>query len=100
MLMIDHITIRELPVIRTSDLIPEKVITFSKAMSKTWDDFACWVIFYEHDKEFARLWNKPRQYLSKLKTFKGVISPDFSLYRNMPLVMQMRNTYRGRAIAD
>lgn len=31
--------------------------------------------------------------------YKGVISPDFSLYRNMPLVMQMWNTYRGRAIA-
>ena len=37
--------------------------------------------------------------LDKLKKFKGVISPDFSLYRNMPLVMQMWNTYRGRAVA-
>ena len=56
-------------------------------------------MFYEHDKEFERLWNNPKQYLDKLKKFKGVISPDFSLYRNMPLVMQMWNTYRGRALA-
>ena len=89
----------ELPVIRTSDHLPDKVITFSKAMSKTWDDFDCWVVFYEHDRDFERLWNKPRQYLDKLKKFKGVISPDFSLYRNMPLIMQMWNTYRSRAIA-
>ena len=89
----------ELPVIRTSDHLPDKVITFSKAMSKTWDDFDCWVIFYEHDRDFERLWNKPRQYLDKLKKFKGIISPDFSLYRNMPLIMQMWNTYRSRAIA-
>ena len=77
----------ELPVIRTSDHLPDKVITFSKAMSKTWDDFDCWVVFYEHDRDFERLWNKPRQYLDKLKKFKGIISPDFSLYRNMPLIM-------------
>ena len=89
----------ELPVIKTSDKLPEKVVTFSKAMSKSWSDFDCWVVFYEHDKEFEKLWNNPKQYLDKLKKFKGVISPDFSLYRNMPLVMQMWNTYRGRAVA-
>lgn len=89
----------ELPVIKTSDKLPEKVVTFSKAMSKSWSNFDCWIVFYEHDKEFERLWNNPKQYLNKLKKFKGIISPDFSLYRNMPLVMQMWNTYRGRAIA-
>lgn len=89
----------ELPVVKTSNLLPDKVVTFSKAMSKTWKNFDCWVVFYEHDKNFERLWNNPKQYLDKLKKFNGVISPDFSLYRNMPLVMQMWNTYRGRALA-
>ncbi len=89
----------ELPVIKTSDNLPKKVVTFSKAMTKSLTDFDCWVVFYEHDKEFERLWNNPKQYSDKLKKFKGVISPDFSLYRNMPLVMQMWNTYRGRALA-
>ena len=89
----------ELPIIRTSDKTPNKVVTFSKAMCKTWKDFDCWVVFYEHDKNFERLWNNPKKYLDKLKKFKGVISPDFSLYRNMPLVMQLWNTYRGRALA-
>ena len=88
----------ELPIIKTSDELPEKIVTFSKAMSNSWSDFDCWVVFYEHDRKFERLWNNPKQYLDKLKKFKGVISPDFSLYRNMPLVMQMWNTYRGRAI--
>ena len=89
----------ELQKIKTSDLLPEKIVMFSKAMSSSWDDFGCWVAFYEHDKNFERIWRNPRQYLNKLKKFKGVISPDFSLYRNMPLVMQMWNTYRGRALA-
>lgn len=89
----------ELPKIRTSSQLPDRVITFSKAMAKAWNDFDCWVMFYEHDVKFERLWHYPKQYLAKLKKFKGIISPDFSLYRNMPLCMQMWNTYRGRAIA-
>ena len=89
----------ELPFIKTSNKLPEKVVAFSKAMSKGWRDFDCWVVFYEQDFKFERLWNNPKRYLRKLKKFKGVISPDFSLYRNMPLVMQIWNTYRGRAIA-
>ena len=90
----------ELPCIKTSDKIPNKVITFSKAMSKSCKDFDAWVIFYEDDERFERIWNNPKAYIEKLKKFNGVISPDFSLYRNMPLVMQQWNTYRGRAIAD
>ena len=68
-------------------------------MSKNRNDFDCWVAFYEYDRKFERLWHNPRQYLPRLQKFNGIISPDFSLYRNMPLVMQAWNTYRGRALA-
>lgn len=89
----------ELPKIKTSEKMPSELITFSKAMLRSCSDFEKWVMFYEHDVNFGRLWHNPRQYLNKLKKFKGIISPDFSIYRNMPLVMQMWNTYRNRALA-
>ena len=89
----------ELPAIKTSSLLPESVIPFSKAMNKSCKCFDSWIVFYEHDNGFERLWHNPKAYLSKLKKFKGIISPDFSLYRNMPLAMQIWNTYRGRALA-
>ena len=89
----------EIPCITTSDKIPNRVVSFSKAVSKNWNDFDCWVTFYEYDRKFERLWHNPRQYLPRLQKFNGIISPDFSLYRNMPLVMQEWNTYRGRALA-
>ena len=38
----------ELPKIKTSDVLPEKVVTFSKAMSRTWKDYDCWIVFYEY----------------------------------------------------
>lgn len=86
----------ELPTIKSECLTPNRLIPFSKAVrSKDYDQ---WVHFYEDDGAFERIWRKPWQYLSILQRFRGVISPDFSLYRDMPLVMQQWNTYRNRAI--
>ena len=87
----------EIPCVKTSKLLPEKVIPFSKAInSKSYDS---WVHFYEHDEVFERLWRTPKKYLPIIKKFKGIISPDFSLYYDMPLVLQKWNTYRGKALA-
>ena len=86
----------ELPVIRECQELPQKLISFTKAVSGT--DYDAWVHFYEDDTNFERLWNKPNKYLPILKRYKGVITPDFSLYRDMPLVMQQWNVYRSRAI--
>lgn len=88
---------QEIPKIRTSCLIPENVISFSKAVGNK--DGNRWIHFYEDDNGFERLWNKPYVYLSIIKRFCGIISPDYSLYYDMPLCMQIWNTYRGRALA-
>lgn len=86
----------EIPRLTTSNLTPEKVISFSKAVKSK--NYNSWVHFYEHDVVFERLWKAPQKYLPILKRFKGVISPDFSLYCDMPLCMQVWNTYRGKAL--
>ena len=86
----------EIPIIEAESALPNRLIPFSKAL-KT-EDYDQWVHFYEDDEKFERVWNKPYYYLQKLRKFKGVITPDFSIYRDMPLVMQEWNTYRGKAI--
>ncbi len=86
----------EMPCIKPVDTIPNKLTVFSKAMrSKEYHSF---VHFYEDDVNFERIWNRPNKYLPILKKYDGIITPDFSLYRDMPLVMQQWNTYRNRAI--
>ena len=86
----------ELPIIAPEYIIPKRLIPFSKALSCSDNDQ--WVHFYEDDAAFERVWNRPRTYLHILKRYQGVITPDFSIYRDMPLVMQQWNTYRGRAL--
>lgn len=86
----------EMPVIPASDCLPDKLLAFDHALSK--DRFDHFVHFYIDDERFERIWKRPADYLSRLSKFWGVISPDFSLYRDLPLGMQLWNTYRGRAI--
>lgn len=86
----------EMPCIKSVDVIPHKLTVFSKSIRSK--DFNSFVHFFEDDVQFERIWNAPNRYLPILKNFDGVITPDFSLYRDMPLVMQEWNTYRNRAI--
>lgn len=95
-LLATYAGIFEFPRIRPTYDVPNRVIVFSKALSCK--DYDQWVHFYEDDYLFERIWRNPRKYLEVLRRFKGIIMPDFSLYRDMPLVMQLWNIYRSRAI--
>lgn len=86
----------EFPCIKAIHEAPNRMISFSKALSCT--DYNQWVHFYKDDFLFERIWRNPQRYLEILKKYNGVILPDFSLYRDMPLVMQLWNIYRSRAI--
>lgn len=86
----------EFPIIKATYEIPNQLIAFSKAISCK--DYNQWVHFYEDDYLFERIWRNPRRYLDILKKYNGVILPDFSVYRDMPLAMQIWNIYRSRAI--
>ncbi len=89
----------EMPVLQGTDQVPNKLVPFSKAMARSFTDRDCWVCFYEHDIKFVRLWRHPEKYIDRLLEFRGIVSPDFSMYRNMPAVMQYWSCFMGRAIA-
>lgn len=50
------------------------------------------------DYQFERLWNSPAQYLGVLRGYDCVLTPDFSLYMDMPDPMQEWNRYRSAAL--
>lgn len=88
----------EIPTIKTLKefIIPKNMIPFSElSKSKTHEEFVC---FYEYDIKFRNILTSTNTQLEKLQKFKGVISPDCSLYFDMPLVLQMTNTYLNRQI--
>jgi hypothetical protein len=54
------------------------------------------VHFFLFDALFESVWNRPQQALRYLEGFKAVLTPDFSLNVEMPLAVQIWNTYRSR----
>jgi hypothetical protein len=57
------------------------------------------VHFYLDDYQFIRVWNDPDRYIQMLKRFKYVMSPDFSLYTDYPVAIQIYNHYRKHWLA-
>jgi hypothetical protein len=72
-----------------SDLIGFNYVLSSKPKGET-------VHFFLDDYQFERLWNSPNKYIEPLSKFNGVLGPDFSLYRNYPVALQIYNTFRNR----
>lgn len=87
----------DIPVLKEEHTIPRKLITFSKAMQEK-RDFHQWVCFYEDDFLFERIWNNPKKYVNQLSKFDGIITPDFSVYYDFPMAMQIWNIFRSRSI--
>lgn len=86
----------QMPIIKRCDYIPETMISFNYVLSATERKGA--VHFFIDDYQFERLWNSPTKYMSKLAEYDCCLTPDFSLYLEMPLAMQIWNVYRSRMV--
>ncbi|NMP37835.1 MAG: DUF4417 domain-containing protein [Clostridiales bacterium] len=54
------------------------------------------VHFFLYDYKFEKVWKNPDTDIEKLKRYKAVLSPDFSMYREMNPTIQLYNTFRNR----
>lgn len=86
----------QMPIIKKQDHVPGDLIGFNYA--KTCEDKSVGIHFFIDDYQFERIWNDPEKYIPILKQYDCVISPEFSLYWDMPLPMKIWNTYRNRFI--
>lgn len=76
--------------------IPSSLIPFS--VRKQSHTHAECVHFYEYDVKFAGILEDVKYHTAELSEFFGVITPDYSLYRDMPFTHQISNTYFNRAV--
>lgn len=86
----------QMPIIKNDNFIPNDMIGFNYA--KTNEQKNVGVHFYLDDYQLERLWNKPESYVDILKQYDCILSPDFSLYLDMPMPMKIWNTYRSRQL--
>ena len=87
-----------IPMLDPCNHIPEDLISFNYVLSAKEGDKQKGVHFFIDDYQFERVWNDPMFYIDKLKEFDCVLTPQFSLYTDMPLAMQIWNRYRSQQI--
>lgn len=56
--------------------------------------------FFIDDYQFERLWGCPEVYVPLLSKFEAVLTPDFSLYVDMPVALKVYNVYRSRLLGQ
>ena len=85
----------EIPVIRKEKVNLEnlELIGYDKLSSGKDNQI---VHFFLDDYKFEVLWNNPEPRVERLSAFKAVLSPQFSIYTEMPLAIQIYNTFRSR----
>lgn len=86
----------QMPVIKNDGFIPDDLIGFNYA--KTSKNKHAGIHFFVDDYQFERVWNKPEAYADVLSEYECVLTPDFSLYLDMPMPTKIWNVYRSRQI--
>ena len=54
------------------------------------------VHFFVEDNKLDRYYNQPQNYLERLAQYPHVLTPDYSLYTDMPIALQIYNTFKSR----
>lgn len=88
----------EMPQLAPVDHVPNRLIGFNYMLNT--DDPHAGIHFYVDDYQFERVWNRPDFYVDKMGYFDCVLTPDFSLYMDMPKPMKIWNIYRSRLIGQ
>ena len=88
----------QMPIIENDGHVPDSLIGFNYALTSK--DKSAGVHFYVDDYQFERIWNEPERYIQVLKEYDCVLTPDFSLYMDMPYSMKIWNVFRSRLIGQ
>lgn len=82
-----------MPEMETTHTTGDKFLRFCDW--KEVDDLSEYIAhFYYDDYKFIAAWREPDKYIERLRQFKAVVSPDFSLYTDFPRALQILSCYR------
>lgn len=89
----------QMPMLRACKTVPSELIGFNYMLT-TPPRKGLGIHFYLDDYQFERVWNDPQTYCDSLADFDYVLTPDFSLYLDMPMALKIWNIYRSRLIGQ
>lgn len=97
-MIIDEIEkINGFPLIKKVDYIPDNLTLWGNKQHHYNDKT---LHFFTDDWRFNKVWDNPRKYNKIIKKYKAVITPDFSLYHDLPEPVKIYNTYKNRWLGN
>ena len=82
-----------MPMMQATQTVGDKFLRF--ADWKEVSDYENYIAhFFYDDYKFIAAWREPEKYIDRLRQFKAVVSPDFSVYTDFPRALQILACYR------
>lgn len=85
-----------IPLLQDNQFIPVDLLGYNESLRLKKGDENKTIHFYLDDYMFEPLWNRPSKTLSRITKVGKALTPDFSMFGEYPLALQLYNTYRSR----
>ena len=87
-----------IPVVRKQfiDLNKIRFVDFTKSKANNDENAEKTLHFFMHDWKFDKVYDKPDDEVEKIKQYYAALTPDFSLFTDMPLALQIQSVFKNR----
>lgn len=88
----------DFPIIKRQDIDTDKIkfISFADAKKEDAENRDKTIHFFTYDWKFEKVYENAEEELEKLSQYYALLSPDFSLFTNMPLALQIQSVFKNR----
>lgn len=88
----------DFPIIKKQDIDVNKInfLSYVYAKNNDTENKDKTIHFFTYDWKFDKVYKNPNEELEKLKQYYCLLSPDFSLFTNMPLALQIESVFKNR----
>lgn len=88
----------DVPIIKKQDIDIEKIsfLSYVDAKKDDVENKDKTIHFFTYDWKFEKVYDNADEELEKLKQYYCLLSPDFSVFTNMPLALQINNIFKNR----
>lgn len=77
---------------------PKDLVSWKNVTKPKKEDLDKCVHFFLDDYHFEGIWNSPKKTLSRVQKIGTALTPDYSVFLDMPRALQIFNVYRNRWI--
>lgn len=86
----------DIPILDKEDYIPKDLVSYKEVTHPSKASMEKCIHFFLDDYHFEGVWNSPIKTLARIQKIGKSLTPDFSIYVDMPKALQIFNVYRNR----